>query len=111
MSKLNVHSIKVPDPVIRYTVAPKRPYANAQYSVRSSELAINDDDDKQDKDGYDCNGDDAVRGHATRFVSMHVKEVKTASNYVAVSTGADMCGLGTAYRRAIPFSVLMLRSV
>jgi hypothetical protein len=50
--------------------------ARARYSVQSSKLAVDNNDDEQDKDGYDGNGDDAVGGHATRFVSTHVKEVK-----------------------------------
>jgi hypothetical protein len=50
--------------------------ARAQYSVQSSKLAVNNNDDEQDKDGYDGDGDDAVGGHAARFVSMRVKEVK-----------------------------------
>jgi hypothetical protein len=50
--------------------------AHAQYSVQSSKLAVNNNDDEQDKDGYDGDGDDAVGSHTTRLVSMRVKEVK-----------------------------------
>jgi uncharacterized protein YggE len=97
--------------VVRYTCAPNAS-ANARYSVQSSELAVNDDDDEQDKDGYNGNGDDAVGGHATQIVSMRVEEIKKASSYVAVSTRAGTIRVhGAAYRRAIPLSVLMLRSV
>jgi hypothetical protein len=49
------------------------PVHNARYSVQSSELAINDNDDKQDKNGYDGNGDDAVGGHAAWVVSKRVE--------------------------------------
>jgi hypothetical protein len=75
--------------VVRYTCAPKRQCKRSN-SVQSSELAVNDDDDEQDKDGYNGNGDDAVGGHATRDVSMRVEEIREASSCVAVSTGASM---------------------
>jgi hypothetical protein len=37
---------------------------NACCSVHSSELAVNNGDNKQDKNGYNGNGNDAVRSHA-----------------------------------------------
>lgn len=40
------------------------PNANAQGIMTSSELAVNDGNNKQDKDGYNGDGNDAISGHA-----------------------------------------------
>lgn len=87
-------------------------YGIANGEKRSSELAPDDSDDEQDQHSDDCNGDDAVRGHAVSALVCTLLEPREASICVwhQQEPAAQGAWEGT-YRLAIPLNVLMLRSV
>jgi hypothetical protein len=62
------------------STTPNRNTSHAE--EQSSELAVDDSNDKQHQNGNDGNRDDAVRGHSTsNFVSISLAEIKRASIY------------------------------